>query len=252
MERITRVSLAPDQAGLWFLGQAGYILRSAGITVTIDAYLSDSVGAAAAEFGRRIPVPLPPETLRTDVFVVTHDHLDHLDPETILRYPKRDTTEWVAPRFAAAKLIALGIPAPRVHQVEAGETWAWQGLVVTGVFALPTGVDVLDTTGYLVTFPNGRNVYHSSDTAFTPLLLKAIPSHAEVSLFPINGKWGNLNVEQAVELAAAMKSRFVMPNHYDMMSLNAENPESFRWFCQQRKLSAQCVIPAVLEPFIWS
>jgi L-ascorbate 6-phosphate lactonase len=122
---------------------------------------------------------------------------------------------------------------------------------VRGVFALPTGAEVLDTTGYLVTFANGRSVYHTSDTAFAPLLLAAAPKGVEVLLVPINGKWGNLIVEQAVELTAAVGPRYVLPNHYDLMALNAENPETFRWFCQQRNLPTHCVIPTVLEPFVW-
>ncbi len=98
---------------------------------------------------------------------------------------------------------------------------------------------------------NGRSVYHSSDTAFTALLLEAAPRAVEVLLVPINGKWGNLNVEQAVALTAAVGPRFVLPNHYDLMALNAENPETFRWFCQQRQLTSRCVIPTVMQPFLW-
>ena len=243
--------LPADQAALWFLGQAGYILRSGDLTVAIDPYLSDSAAAQAPEFTRRFPPPIAPEDLRVDLWFVTHDHLDHLDPETIRRYRHRDTTQFVAPRFAARKLGELGLPADNLHRLDAGESWTWQGLTVTGVFALPTSVDVLDTAGYCFRFPNGRSVYHTSDTAFTPLLLQAVPKGVEVLLVPINGKWGNLTVEQAVELTAAVAPRFVLPNHYDLMALNAENPETFHWLCRHRRLPAQCIIPSVMQPFLW-
>jgi L-ascorbate 6-phosphate lactonase len=81
--------------------------------------------------------------------------------------------------------------------------------------------------------------------------LAAAPKGVEVLLVPINGKWGNLNVEQAVELTAAVGPRFVLPNHYDLMALNAENPKTFRWFCQQHNLTTRCVIPTVMRPFVW-
>ena len=71
----------------------------------------------------------------------------------------------------------------------------------------------------------------------------------EVLLLPINGKWGNLNVEQGVNVTAAVSPRFVLPNHYDLMALNSENPETFRWFCRQGQLEAQCVIPTIMQPF---
>jgi L-ascorbate 6-phosphate lactonase len=251
MTRFEEHPLHRAEAALWFLGQAGAVVRASGVTVAIDPYLSDSAAAGAPEFKRLFPPPVAPEELRVDLYLVTHDHLDHLDPETVRRYAHRDTTQFVAPRFAARKLLELALPPEKIHRLDAGEEWAWRGVSIAGTFALPTSTDVLDTTGFLLKFPNGRTVYHTADTAFTPLLLQAAPRGVEMMLLPINGKWGNLNVEQAVELTAAVGPRYVLPIHYDMMALNAENPETFRWFCQQRKLTAQCVIPTVMQPFVW-
>ncbi len=252
MKQIQDLKLEASQAGLWFLGQAGYIIRSAGITVAIDPYLSDYVRTIAPDFGRLFPVPLEPEELAVDLYLVTHDHADHLDPETIRRYQHKERTQFVAPRLAARKLVDLGIGPARVARLDAGEQLSCGDMTITGVFALPTGADVLDTTGYLLTFKNGRSVYHASDTAFTPLLLRAAPKQVEVLLLPINGKWGNLTADQAVELTAAVQPRYVLPNHYDMMALNAENPRTFQWLCGQRQLATRCVIPTVMEPFVWA
>jgi L-ascorbate 6-phosphate lactonase len=252
MSGILEHPLQPAEAALWFLGQAGYLFRSAGLTVAIDPYLTDSAAATAPEFTRRLPVPIEPEELRVDLWIVTHDHQDHLDPETLRRYPHAQRTQFVAPRLAARKLEALGVPAGRIQRLDSGEAWTWRGLTVRGVFALPTGIDVLDTTGYSLSFANGRSVYHTSDTAFTPLLLQAVPQDVEVLLLPINGKWGNLNVDQAVELTARVNPRYVLPNHYDLMTLNSENPETFRWCCRHRGLTAPCVIPTILQPFTWT
>ncbi len=219
--------------------------------MAIDPYLSDSAAGGVAGFARLVPVPIRPEELRVDLYVVTHDHLDHLDPETITRYGHKETTAFVAPRLAARKLAALGVPQHAIHVVDAGQQALIAGVTVEGVFALPTSPDVLDTTGYLLTFANGRSVYHASDTGFTPLLLEAAPKEPEVLLTPINGKWGNLSAQQAVELAAAVKARYVLPNHYDMMRLNAENPDTFRWLFEARKLPGRCVIPTIMKPFVW-
>lgn len=245
------LSLEPDQAALWFLGQAGYVLRAGATLVAIDPYLTDSAAAGAPEFARRFPPPLAPEDLRVDLYLITHDHLDHLDPETLRRYQHAKTTHFIAPRLAVWKLRELGLPPEKLHRLDAGEEACWMDVTIGGHFALPTSTDVLDTTGYVVRFGNGCTVYHTSDTAFTPLLLQAAPRGVDALLVPINGKWGNLNAEQAVELTAAVKPRYVFPNHYDLMALNTENPETFRWFIRQRQLSAQCVIPTVMQPFVW-
>src|SRR5690606_29110189 len=133
---------------------AGYVVRSADMTVVIDPYLSDSAAKGTPELARLYPVPINPAELRADVYIVTHDHLDHLDPETIRPYQYKGDTWFVAPRQAAGKLIDIGVPENRVVVLHAGESWKHGAVEITGVFALPSGVDVLDTTGYTITFAN--------------------------------------------------------------------------------------------------
>ena len=251
MERVLALPLSQAQTALWFLGQAGYIARAGDVTIAIDPYLTDSAGKGSPGFSRRVPVPIEPEELEVDIFIVTHDHLDHLDPETIRPYRHKESTAFVAPRFAARKLAELGVPRQAITKVDVGETAEVEGVAITGVFALPTSADVLDTCGYLIAFPNGRSFYHVSDTAFCDLLLRAAPKAVEVLLVPINGKWGNLDVEEAIALTEAVKPRYVLPNHYDLMALNSENPETFRYFWNVRGKATECVILDYQKPFVW-
>lgn len=251
MEKILDFQLSHTEAVLWWLGQAGYIIRSADMTVVIDPYLSDSAAHGAPEFSRLYPVPIEPNALRADVYVVTHDHMDHLDPETIRPYRYKDTTRFVAPRQAAKKLIELGVPEKQVAILHAGEQWKFRSVEITGVFTIPGGADVLDTTGYTVRFANGRNVYHTSDTEYHPLVLAAAPRQPELMLVPINGKWGNPNPEEATHFVQAVQPKYVHPNHYDMMALNSENPETFRWYCSQQGLAERCIQPERMQPVIW-
>jgi len=240
-------AVANDSVALWFLGQAGYYMKSGGQTILIDPYLSDSVGKSAPLFARAYPTPIDPAKIQADIFIVTHDHTDHLDPETIEAYAHKDTTVFVAPRFAAKKLESLNVPNRVV--VDHGVTVTINDVQITGVFALATGADTLDTCGYLITFPNGKTVYHTSDTAYCDLLLAACPKNIDVLLTCINGKFGNLNLAEAVRLTQAVNPKYVIPNHYDVMALNAENPESFRYFCNDKKVSAEVVVLPVLEKF---
>ncbi|WP_346319204.1 MBL fold metallo-hydrolase [Chitinophaga sp. YIM B06452] len=251
MRSILEYELFPSQAAMWWLGQAGYIIRSCGITVAIDPYLSDAAAAGAPEFSRLYPAPIQPEDLAVDIYITTHDHLDHLDPGTLSEYQHKQDTWFAAPSLTARKLIETGVPEHRVVVINVGESKTIKGLEVSGIFALPTGPDVLDTTGYHIKFPNGRNVYHTSDTQFHPLLMAAAPQRPEVMMVPVNGKWGNPGPEQAAELSYSLQPTFVMPNHYDMMALNAENPEVFKWFCTKMNMQEQCIIPERMQPFVW-
>ena len=244
------LKLSASQAALRFLGQAGFLARAGDTTVVIDPYLTDSVGAVSPAFARRTPPPLAPEELRADIFIITHDHGDHLDPWTLAGYQHKETTTFIAPRFAARKLAEIGLPPGQIVKVDVGESAEVRGVKITGVFALPTGADALDTAGYLVEFPNGRSFYHASDTAPCDLLLQAAP-RAEVLLVPINGKWGNLDVEEAIELTEAVAPRYVVPCHYDVMALNSENPETFRYFWNVREQPAECVVMDTAQPLVW-
>jgi L-ascorbate 6-phosphate lactonase len=250
MKPILDHELSTTEAALWWLGQSGYILRSSGITIVIDPYLSDSAAKDTPELTRLYPSPMEPEELDADIYIVTHDHLDHLDPDIISAYTHKDKTWFVAPRQAAKKLAMLGIQDERIVVLHAGESKHLYSVEITGVFALATGKDVIDTTGYLIKFDNGRSFYHTSDTEYHPLVVAAAPQKPEVMLVPINGKWGNPNPEEAALFAKAVQPRFVLPNHYDMMELNSENPQTFSWFCDQYGLDKQCIIPQLMKPLI--
>ena len=244
------VPLRPDQAALFFLGQAGYALRSCGRTVVIDPYLSDSVGKIAPDFSRIVPVPVAPDAFKADIFIVTHDHLDHLDPETVSAYAFKDDTRFVAPRLAVKKLILLGVPRENITRVDAGESVAIEGIRITGVYAVPTEAAVIDTTGYWIEFPNSRNFYHTSDTAFSQVLLDGAPK-AQVLLTCINGKWGNLSIKEAAKLALKTNPQYAIPNHYDMMALNSEDPENFRKVMAEMGSPSRVIVPEIMRAYLF-
>ena len=250
MPEVRALELGEDQAGLWPLGQAGFLIRQGELTVAIDPYLSDSAARAAPAFSRALPVPIEPEDLQVDVFLVTHDHLDHLDPETVDRYRHKESTRFIAPRLACRKLESLGVPPGNIVRVDAGEQAAVCGIEVQGVYAVPTGPDVLDTCGYRLELSGGKTVYHTADTAWSELLERAAPK-AQVLLVCINGKYGNLNVHQAVRLAQAVQPRIAVPMHYDLMRLNAENPEAFTHLLRQALPQCQGRILQMMEPLVW-
>ena len=66
-----------------FLGQSGYLLESGRYGIMIDPYLSESVKRASGK-ARELPIPIEPKDVRCDAVIGTHDHLDHLDPDTVM------------------------------------------------------------------------------------------------------------------------------------------------------------------------
>ncbi len=239
-----------DKAALWFLGQSGFYLKSGGYSVVVDPYLSDSAGEADPLYHRLYPAPILPEQLKADVYIVTHGHLDHLDPVTVKGYRDKRNTIFIAPRHAAKELTQLGVPRDQIQIVDHGDWFQNREVKVSGIFALGTDETVVDTAGYCITFANGKSVYHTSDTGYCKLLLQAAPK-ADILLPCINGKFGNLSVKQAVELTLNCMPRYVIPHHYDMMERNSEDPMAFYQYCQKKGLEGICRILSVMELFEW-
>lgn len=61
-----------------------------------------------------------------------------------------------------------------------------------------------------------------------------------------------LRRNQAARLAGQVAPRFAIPNHYDLMALNAENPIFIEFFRQQRHPGITPRILETREPFVWA
>ena len=73
-----------------YLGQAGLLFEIEGKRILIDPYLSDNVKNFEPKNYRRQPIDESFLKLRPDVIIVTHNHLDHLDKETLKYYFTED------------------------------------------------------------------------------------------------------------------------------------------------------------------
>ena len=76
-----------------WITQAGLLFETGKIKILVDPYLSDSVGEIDPKKARRIPVKEELFDVSPDVIIITHDHLDHLDPETLSRFLSREDKE---------------------------------------------------------------------------------------------------------------------------------------------------------------
>ena len=94
MDSIRTYEVPSDSLAVWFLGQNGFLLKSASAPlIGIDLYLSDSCAETFSHLpfrlNRQLPVFIEPEDLDVDVFITTHSHHDHADPETISRLSRK-------------------------------------------------------------------------------------------------------------------------------------------------------------------
>ncbi len=203
---------------LMWLGQSGYLLKEGVQEVCIDPYLSDAV---LQEEGRRrlYPPPIQPEELQAQVVVCTHRHLDHLDPDAILRMPL-DQITFLAPADCEEILRSLGVRHYRAF--DAGTVIQSGKLRLEAVFAAHT----VPAVGVLV-HAEKADLYFSGDTLYDPGLLSLRNRRMDLALVCINGRLGNMNAEEAARLVKHLGVRVGIPNHYDLLEGNTADPAPF-------------------------
>ncbi len=200
-----------------FLGQSGYVVTSGNTEIIIDPYLSDSVNRIANR-PRTLPIPIEPKTICCDAVICTHNHLDHLDPDTVTQI--NDNQFFVTTNEGEQELKKMG--KNNVKSLKIGENLNINDFEITAVFAKHTA----EAFGLIVKAEN-KTLYFSGDTLFDEKLFEIAKYKPDITFICINGRLGNMNVGEAVETAKKIGAKINIPNHYDMFASNSEDPEKF-------------------------
>ena len=200
-----------------FLGQSGYIIKTEKAEIIIDPYLSDSVNRVAGR-PRTLPIPINPQNISCRAVICTHNHLDHLDPDTVAEI--NDEQFFVTTNEGKTALNRLG--KDRVVSLNVGESIAIGDIEITAVFADHT----VEAFGLIVKAEN-KTLYFSGDTLYNEKLFDIANYHPDITFICINGRLGNMNVEEALITAKNIGAKINIPNHYDMFASNSENPYLF-------------------------
>lgn len=162
---------APDMS-LWRLGHSTVLLKLSGGFWLTDPVFSERASPVRFAGPRRFHAPpiaiddLPPIT----GVVLSHDHYDHLDHAAIRALAPR-VAHFVAPLGVGDRLIAWGVPAHKVQQLD----W-WQGTAIAGVELVATPAQHFSGRGLSdgnrtlwaswVLRAQGRRVFFSGDSGY--------------------------------------------------------------------------------------
>lgn len=200
-----------------FLGQSGYVLKSGDTTLILDPYLSDSVNRVAGR-PRLLPVPMDPRQVCCDAVICTHDHLDHLDPDTVSLMDDRQ--RFITTHGGKKTLESMG--KSNVLPLAPGQSVCVGDMEVTAVFADHT----VEAFGVVVR-AEGQTLYFSGDTLYNQELFTVADHRPHITFICINGRLGNMDVDQALITAEKIGAPVNIPNHYDMFASNSEDPHRF-------------------------
>lgn len=222
-----------------WLGQSGYILDHKGDRVIVDPYLSDIV-YVKQNIRRLVPPPVTVDKLAPNYILISHDHLDHFDPETSMliheRYPD---CRFVGPASVVAHARKLGIREFALINLSAGERFQTSRFEIQ---ATPAYHSDPFAVGFLISGA-GIQIYMTGDTLFDEALAGKIKELAgrpiDFLFIVINGRLGNMNVEEAVEVARRLQPGLAIPMHYGMFAENTEDPKKFIELCRMKQIHAR-------------
>lgn len=200
-----------------FLGQSGYVLKSGNTEIIIDPYLSDSVNRVAGR-PRTLPVPINPKDIKCDAVICTHNHLDHLDPDTVTEINEKQF--YITTNEGKEELEKFG--RENAAALNVGDSIKIGNFELTAVFADHT----VEAFGLIVKAEN-KTLYFSGDTLYNEKLFNIAEYKPDITFICINGRLGNMNVDEALVTAKKIGAKINIPNHYDMFESNCENPLLF-------------------------
>lgn len=257
MNSISEFRVPANSIAVWYLGQNGFILKASdGLLIGIDLYLTNSCATRFADrpfrLDRQLPIFIEPEDLDLDVFITTHSHDDHADPETIRRIREKGTIRFLGPFDSIRVYRECGVPEECCELLHPGESIDLGTTAsVKGTFALPTDATDLNHIGVLVTFSNGITFYNTGDTAFADVLEALLPRDVDVCAICMNGGFHNLSVTDAAAIVKMLRPRVVIPCHYDMMVNNVGSPWMLKVALQVLESEAEFVLMKYYEPWIY-
>ncbi|MBR6186669.1 MAG: MBL fold metallo-hydrolase [Clostridia bacterium] len=247
-------------AALWWLGQMGLLIKMGDTVLCVDYYASPASN-------RQIPPPIPAkEVSGVQVFLGTHDHLDHIDHEAWKIWAGNcPEALFVCPAFHREAVLGDGVQEENCRGLNDGESLSFKGITIRAVaaaheFLAPDPQSGLYPCLQYVVEGNGLKIYHAGDTLrYEGMLPKlAALGPIDAALLPINGRdgaryrrncIGNMTFQEAADLAGALCPRIVIPGHWDMFADNSGDPAAFADYIDAKYPGRfACVLPARLSP----
>lgn len=221
----------PSELRITWFGHSSLLVELEGRRVLIDPIWSERCSPSSFVGPKRFhPVPIALESLpRIDAVVISHDHFDHLDHQTILRLKARNVP-FVVPLGVGAHLEYWGVDPKLIHELDWWEETRIQGLRLVATPARHfsgrgLGSDVTLWAGWAL-IGEKRRAYYSGDTAmfegFQQIGERLGPFDATmIEVGAYDAMWADVHLgpEQAVRAHRQVRGGVLFPVHWGTFDL---------------------------------
>ena len=220
-----------DIKTIWF-GHSTFLLNLSGKIILVDPVFSESASPFKFMVKRfQRPVLELSELPPVDYVVISHDHYDHLDMDSMKFFKEKKATKFVTPLGVGSHLIGWGIEADRITELD----W-WGSHKVSGVEFIATpaqhfsGRDgIHDNTTLWASWvirTDKHNIYFSGDSGYDTHFKEIGEKYGPFDVaFIENGqyniKWHAVHMlpEQSVQAYFDLKAKRYFPVHWGMFEL---------------------------------
>ncbi len=206
-----------------FLGQAGLLFDLDGVKVMIDPYLSNSVEKVEPKNYRRQPIDESCFDVKSDILILTHNHLDHTDPETLEKLFSKHNGICVLASGNAWQTVRKFGGNNNYVMFNRGTVWTEKGIRFEAIHAEHSDDRAI---GVIISY-GGSNYYITGDTLYNKKVINDINLPIDAVFLPINGAGNNMNMTDAARFAEIIKAKVAVPVHFGMF--DNLNPEDFNF-----------------------
>lgn len=224
---------APSQElRVTWLGHSTTLIELDGVTLLTDPIWGASPSPIPSLGPQRYyDPPIPLEDVRADAVLISHDHYDHLDFETIRRLRSRPDLTFFVPLGVGEHLAYWGVPDGQIVEMDWWQEALFRGLkIVSTPSRHASGRHVFDQnrtlwTSYAILGTQGR-VLFSGDTGYFDAMETIGDKYGpfDVVMMEVgayHAAWPDWHIgpEQAIKAHNVLRGRIFMPIHWGLFSL---------------------------------
>lgn len=221
---------------LTWLGHSAFLLSIDGKKLLLDPMLSpvaspvSFVGINRYEYSEDIMLDIIDEMTPIDAVLISHDHYDHLDYQSIVKLNSK-VSHFFVPLGCSAHLIKWGIPEEKITELNWWEETEYQDLTVAltpsrhGSGRDPFSIDTTLWGGWVI-LGNKSRIYTSGDGGYGPHFKEIGNKYGPFDITLIEGaqydqRWAEIHMlpEQAVQANLDVNGETMMLMHWGAFTL---------------------------------
>lgn len=202
-----------------WLGQAGLLFETDNKIIIVDPYLSDSVEKIEPQNKRRVPVDKSFFDIKPDIIVLTHNHLDHTDPDTLKHFITQDGNMTILASGNAWNTVRARFGGNNNYVMfNRHSEWTEGNIKFSAVKAEHSDEHAI---GFIME-SEGKRYYVTGDTLYNTDIFSDLPEGIDYVFLPVNGRGNNMNMEDGKHFCQRIGAKAI-PLHcglFDDLDMN--------------------------------